>query len=597
MQNNYQQIKKKIIEVCYETEIDKIIESWEQILAKNGQQDQINLHNLCNFLAKELPEESFLNIFLHPSFGYRKYDPQQATTDIAAIADIGILTARNNNFFVVKDNNGLASVAIHPFIPVTRYPVRYLAPKQTIQAVLDKADTRIIAEFPQHIEQIKQNPGHYFQYIIQRAIRLKSSDIHIEYYPHLKKSFVKVRKDGYLITLDEIYNPGGLWHYQFTNYVFNLADIDSGIFHKIHDKQIEYPVFGETCALRLSIVPSATPGGQQVPQHCYRIMVSDALDLNSLDKIGLYPSTSKKLYQLIKQPNGIICICGPTGSGKNTTLYVLLNILLKEEPIKILAVEDPVEKRLTPPPDQSSGIVQVEVATKRDITFSSALRSFLRHDPDVIFIGETRDEETATTAIKAALTGHLVFTTLHVNNSYDTIPRLVNTLGVEKDLLATALRGVLSQRLVRRVCPHCALTTTLNLIRPLRKHTKGIFTKKYIYSDTMLSDILSVLPGELQVKVPVGCSYCRQTGYLGRIAMTEILLSNSENFEALFVKGNRFEAFNDGQSEPMILSAYRLLRDQITTLDEVMRFITLDDMRMYGIDKIIEQEGIDAATR
>ena len=271
-----------------------------------------------------------------------------------------------------------------------------------------------------------------------------------------------------------------------------------------------------------------------------------------LENLGLSPKNLDKINKLIKMPNGIIMVAGATGSGKSTTVYSMLQIL-NTVSRNIITVEDPVEMKI-------SGINQVQVMSDIGLTFGNTLRSILRQDPDVIMIGEIRDDETARIAVRASITGHLVLSTIHTNNSLNTIERLLD-MEVERYLLGSALTGIISQRLVKRLCPKCRTS------RPTTNYEKILFEK--------------VLGKEVnEVYIPRGCSECIN-GYAGRIAIHEVLEITQEIRDAITNNVRKSELRNLVYKKSDVTS---LLEDGLekvvaglTSVDEILRVIDVDD--------------------
>jgi type II secretory ATPase GspE/PulE/Tfp pilus assembly ATPase PilB-like protein len=252
---------------------------------------------------------------------------------------------------------------------------------------------------------------------------------------------------------------------------------------------------------------------------------------------------------------------GPTGSGKTTSLYSMMDIKRKE-PIKLLAVEDPVEIPL-------DGIVQIEVCKERNVTFANTIRSFLRQDPDVILIGEVRDPETAEEAIRASLTGHLVFATLHANTSAETIPRLLN-LGVSMDQLLATVKGCIAQRLVRKLCPACKQHIPHPSQCPPEYMAPDEFTGTY-------GDLFD----ESGFWLPKGCPECNGEGYRGRTVIWEILMMTTEVKEHVAATQgfiNNVEAMQLCGQETMRETGLDLIRAGVTSIDEVARFVPISNL-------------------
>jgi type IV pilus assembly protein PilB len=269
--------------------------------------------------------------------------------------------------------------------------------------------------------------------------------------------------------------------------------------------------------------------------------------LLKLGSLGFSKDMIPKVKSFIKKPNGIILVTGPTGSGKTTTLYTMLNILNSMEK-KIMTIEDPVEYKL-------KGINQVQTKPKIGLTFAAGLRSFLRQDPDIMLVGEIRDKETAEIAVQAALTGHLVLSTLHTNDAPSSVIRLID-MGIEPFLISSSVIGVIAQRLVRRVCPQCKkeMALTPEVVKILEEHE--IDNNKII-----------LYKGE-------GCSYCQDSGYMGRIAIFELMVI-TETMRELFAcdvtnRKLREAAINEGMNL-LIEDGLKKACEGITTIDEVLR--------------------------
>ena len=275
------------------------------------------------------------------------------------------------------------------------------------------------------------------------------------------------------------------------------------------------------------------------------------MSLNGLDSIGLAPYNLEKIKELIKKPNGIIMVTGATGSGKSTTVYAMLQVLNTTER-NIITVEDPVEMKI-------DGINQVQVMSEIGLTFSNTLRSILRQDPDIIMIGEIRDDETARIAVRASITGHLVLSTIHTNNSLNTIERLLD-MDVERYLLGSALSGIISQRLVKKLCPKCRSE------RPTNQYEKNLFQK-----------ILGIDVDKIYT--PVGCSECIN-GYKGRIAIHEVLEINQDIRDAI-VNNTRKEELRtlvyNSNVNTLLQDGLNKVIEGSTSIDEILRVIDVND--------------------
>jgi type IV pilus assembly protein PilB len=317
-------------------------------------------------------------------------------------------------------------------------------------------------------------------YIISKAYQKGASDIHIE--PEEDKIRVRFRIDGVL--KKEMTAPKSS-HRALVSRIKIIANLDITEHRVPQDGRIKMIFKGEKLDMRVSTLP--TIRGEKV---VIRLLAQNT-SLLDLDNLGLSEYNREKFGSLIQKPNGVLLLTGPTGSGKSTTLFAALNELNSSQ-INMLTIEDPVEYQIP-------GINQVQAQPKAGLTFAKTLRSILRQDPDIIMIGEMRDQETAEIAVRSALTGHLVFSTLHTNDAVSSITRLTD-MGLAPYLVAASLNGVVAQRLVRKLCPHC---------KEKRKLDKPDL--KYL--------------GDLEIEeayFAVGCEKCNNTGYDGRLAIQEI---------------------------------------------------------------------------
>jgi general secretion pathway protein E/type IV pilus assembly protein PilB len=366
--------------------------------------------------------------------------------------------------------------------------------------------------------------------IIQEANALGSSDIHIEIYED--RGRVRIRIDGHLI---ERYRVDLINYPELVNKIKIRSNLDISEKRLPQDGRIQYDDFD----IRVSILP--TLHGEKIVM---RILGQDASNL-SIAQIGMSEKEQVSYLEGIKKPNGIILISGPTGSGKTTTLYATLK-LLNEEKRNIVTVEDPIEYTL-------EGINQVQLKEDIGLTFTSALRSFLRQDPDVIMLGEIRDGETAQMAIRAALTGHLVLSTIHTNSAWGTISRLLD-MGVPSFLLANTINCSVAQRLVRKLCDNCKIQAPLDV-----------------------SDLPSMFPRKLAPKnhfIKVGCEACHYTGYKGRRAIYEIIPIDGELGD--YIKEDNMkvdDALKKRNIQKLHERARQLWVNGTTTLEEVYPFL------------------------
>ena len=328
--------------------------------------------------------------------------------------------------------------------------------------------------------------------LLEKAVELHASDIHIE--PFQTGLTVRLRIDG---LLRQVAAPAGVLPQAVISRIKIIASLNIAERRLPQDGAARLHVGRSDIDIRVAIMPT-----QHGESAVIRILPKDR-GLLMVDKLGFAPSDKSKLMRLLKLPHGMIVITGPTGSGKTTTLATILTIL--NEPIrKILTVEDPVEYEIP-------GVNQSQIKPAIGLTFASALRSFVRQDPDVIMVGEIRDSETAHVAIHAALTGHLVLTTLHTETAAAALPRLLD-LGVEDYLLRSTLRAVIAQRLVRQLCDRCKSSKVLSDVD---------------FAEDPRLATLGFTTGET-VHAPEGCERCGGTGYRGRVGVFEVLELNDE---------------------------------------------------------------------
>ncbi|MBC7710529.1 MAG: type II secretion system ATPase GspE [Rhizobacter sp.] len=373
--------------------------------------------------------------------------------------------------------------------------------------------------------------------IITNALETRASDIHIE--PFENRLIVRYRIDG---VLHEIESPPKRQAAAVISRIKIMANLDIAERRLPQDGRIRLRIQGKDIDLRVSTVP--TMHGESVVM---RILDKGGVQLN-FAKLGFAPDILAKFKEALAQPNGILLVTGPTGSGKTTTLYTALDELNQPD-VKILTVEDPVEY-------QMAGINQIQVKPQIDLTFASALRSIVRQDPDIIMIGEIRDLETAEIAVQAALTGHLVLSTLHTNDAPATINRLMD-MGVDDYLLTSTLVGVLAQRLVRTLCPLCR-----------EPHQLDAVVAKDIGFGRVSADL------QPTVYKAVGCAQCSNTGFTGRMCIAEMMPLTEPIRRLIMQKANagdlRRAALAEGML-PMYDDGLRKVVAGSTTIEEVLR--------------------------
>ncbi len=366
--------------------------------------------------------------------------------------------------------------------------------------------------------------------LISEARRLGSSDIHLESYE--EKSRVRFRIDGQLV---ERYSIDSQEYPALINKIKIRANLDISEKRLPQDGRIHFQDHSDKFDIRVSALP--TLHGEKI---VLRLLHSNAAIID-IEKVGFSESQLKSYLHGIKKPHGIVLISGPTGSGKTTTLYATLKILNKKTS-NILTIEDPIEYTL-------EGINQVQLKEAIGLSFASALRTFLRQDPDIIMVGEIRDTETAKMAVRAALTGHLVLSTIHTNSAWGIVSRLAD-LEVPPFLIAGILNLAVAQRLLRTLCPNCKKKAPLGK-EELPRNFLSPFTLNEVYK-------------------PVGCEQCYYTGYKGRRAIYEVISIGEDLAEKIrnrdFTPSGVFELQD---SKSLRDNAFSLLAEGYTSLDEV----------------------------
>jgi len=373
-------------------------------------------------------------------------------------------------------------------------------------------------------------------YVLLVAIRDKASDIHFE--PFEDEFKIRYRIDGVLY---EMVPPPKQLAVAISSRIKVMSELDIAERRLPQDGRVELNISGSPVELRVSILPT------MFGESCVLRVLDRSVVQLDLHKLGLREDDLETFLNLLKLPNGIILVTGPTGCGKTTTLYAALNELNTID-TKIITTEDPVEYDL-------EGIMQVQIRSDIGVTFAACLRSILRQDPDKILVGEVRDVETAEISVQASLTGHLVFSTLHTNDAPSTITRLVD-MGVEPYLLTATLEAIVAQRLVRRICERCrrAFSPTEDMLMELNLRPADVRGKSFSYGP--------------------GCDNCNNTGYRGRLAIFEILVMDDEIREIIMSQSS-----TQAVREAAIRKGMRTLRDSglltiydgDTTIEEVVR--------------------------
>lgn len=454
--------------------------------------------------------------------------------------EISVYVAFKNPFdVIIQDkvqnlfNRKLLKVACADPAQIEKY-INKIALNESIKDVITEIRKELSSSSSQGQSTESSGILKLIEIILKTSIQSRASDIHIE--PTETNCIVRSRIDGMLsetfIFDKDIYPP-------MVSRMKLLSNMDIAERRRPQDGRFSAQILDKEYDFRISTLPILN--GESI---VLRILDKSKVIIN-IEDLGMHPDNFAKFKKSMKAPYGIILVTGPTGSGKTTTLYGALNDI-KSVKTKIITVEDPVEYQL-------NMIQQVHVNEKAGLTFISALRSILRQDPDIIMIGEIRDQETLRIAIQAALTGHLVFSTLHTNDAISALPRMVD-MGIEPYLVSGALVCIEAQRLVRKLCPYCKQKVTL--------------------SQKALDEIKNFLPESYQFYKSVGCQHCSQTGYLGREMISEILsisdhiasiVANNASKEEL-KKAAYDEGFIDMFHDGVIRAA-----NGVTTIEEVYR--------------------------
>ena len=411
-----------------------------------------------------------------------------------------------------------------------------------VDAIIEDAtqgDVQVIESQEQDFKDLEKQAGEspiikFVNYLISHAIRQGASDIHIE--PKEDHTKIRFRIDGILF---EAMKPPSTMHSAVVSRLKIMSNLDISERRIPQDGRISALVGGREIDLRVSTLPTSC--GEKV---VIRVLDSKSI-LRGLGDLGMAPEALEAFKLEIARPHGIILVTGPTGSGKTTTLYSALN-QMDGATMNISTVEDPVEYHL--------GFTnQVQVNEKAGLGFSTALRSLLRQDPDIIMIGEIRDGETSRIAVQAALTGHLVLSTLHTNDAPSSVTRLVN-IGVEPYLIAASLNSIMAQRLVRKICPKCK--------------------QKYKIPENMREFVYKAGVGEDEIFHGAGCEACRNSGYKGRVGIYELLLID-DPFRDMITKDpsitNMRKAFAASNQASLYDDGLRKIKMGFTTLEEVLR--------------------------
>jgi type IV pilus assembly protein PilB len=472
-------VGKKLGEVLIENEIVSEIDIINAIEEQTGI-SKVDLSNIkYDKKAIKLVSQKLCNKYIVAPFGFEDNKIKVAFEDplnIFAIDDVSISTGLEVVPYIATKND------IQKFIEVNYSSEQVTAAAEEL--LKETMGYKEVQEDIEEMDNVKNAPVvKMIDQLFRNAVEMRASDIHIE--PYETEVRIRYRIDGELQTVNRL---GIESLAPLVTRIKILSSLNIAERRVPQDGKIITRVGEEEVDLRVSILPVVN--GEKV---VIRILDRKSYKVGK-QKLGLSPDNMKRLENIISNPNGIMLVTGPTGSGKSTTLYTVLSELNSDK-VNIVTIEDPVEYTL-------NGINQVNVNSKAGMTFASGLRSVLRQDPDIVMIGEIRDEETAQIAIKAAITGHFVLSTLHTNDAPSSISRLID-MGIEPYLVATSVAGVVAQRLVRKICPYCQ-----------EGYEASNYEKRVLDQDE--NKPLTLHRGK-------GCGHCNNTGYYGRIGVYEIM--------------------------------------------------------------------------
>lgn len=470
------------------------------------------------------------------------YDGKNETISIATDDPLNVTLTD----FLEKKTNKKIILALANFEDVQKainlWYTQGLSPevKEALREVGENKTTQVVASTT-----IREAPmAKIVNTILEFAVKSRASDIHIE--PQEQKTRVRYRIDG--ILQEKLSLPKGI-HDSLVSRIKILSEMKIDEKRIPQDGRFGFKLGNEEVDLRVNTLP--TVNGEKIVMR----LLKKTGGLPTLSDLGLRGSQFKDLEEAVSKPYGIILVTGPTGSGKTTTLYSILTRLNKQS-VNISTLEDPVEYQI-------SGINQVQINTQAGLTFANGLRSFLRQDPNIILVGEIRDAETTQLAIQAALTGHLVFSTLHTNDAATAIPRLID-LGGEPFLIASVLNASVAQRIVRKICSHCI--ETYEPPEAIKVNIREI-----------LGDLL---PKQYRDGKPMilsrghGCNECGLTGYLGRVAIFEVLKITPSVNKMILQESSAKEIENEAKKTGLIImkqDGYLKVLEGVTTIEEVLR--------------------------
>jgi type IV pilus assembly protein PilB len=539
-------------------------EQLERALLEQSRTDQLLGRILIDL---KMVKESDLMAALAKQIGFRFVDLNDFTIDGSAAGLIPEQVARRYralpigyedsrllvamadpaNLFALDDIRTITGMDLQPVVAtaadIESAIRKYSRMDESVQKMASEASSAAdedIADLERAAASLEEGPiVKMVNLLISQAIADRASDIHIE--PMEREVRIRYRIDG---VLSEVMRSPKNIQAGLISRLKVMADINIAERRVPQDGRIGLTVAGKSIDLRLATLP--TVYGEKV---VIRILDKSSV-LLKLEELGFLDQSFKRYQEAYTKPYGAILVTGPTGSGKSTTLYATLNIVNKPDR-NIITVEDPVEYRLP-------GVNQMQMNVRAGLTFASALRSILRADPDVVLVGEIRDHETAIIAIEAALTGHLVLSTLHTNDAPSSLPRLVE-MGVETYLVASAIDCVVAQRLARKLCPKCR-----EGYRPNQAELEQAGFPEFVWDDVK------------ELFRPVGCTACSKTGFRGRLGMYEVM-NMSEEIERLVVEQAPSEEIRrSARRDGMITlreDGLEKVRLGITSVQEVLRVV------------------------
>ena len=516
--------------------------------------------------------EGGLVSILAEQLGLEFVDLTESHVDTSAIAMVPEMTARRHNCIPVRfdQSDRLVLAMADPANIVAVDDIRAMTKREVVPVVATKAD--VVAAINRHyrldsaaeslaeeaaeaaagdqpsLEDMGEGAGDeapiikLVNLLITQAVNDRASDIHLE--PGERNLRVRYRIDG---VLHEVMTPPKSVQNGMTSRLKIMADINIAERRIPQDGRIGLKVSNKAIDIRVATLP--TVYGEKIVMR----LLDKSSVLLELQDLGFQPENFRRYQASYKKPYGMILVTGPTGSGKSTTLYATLNIL-NQTHVNVITVEDPVEYRLP-------GINQVQVNPKAGLTFASALRSILRSDPDIVLIGEIRDRETAQIAVEAALTGHLVLSTLHTNDSASAMTRLTE-MGIEPFLVSSALDSVLAQRLARKLCERCK--------EPYLPTEEELLNAHFPF-DPENEEIPKLFRA-------VGCTSCGKTGYKGRMAIHEVMTVTEEIERATVERASADEISKIAASQGMAFlrdDGMEKVRQGLTSIEEVMRVIVV----------------------